>query len=329
MCPQPWASCLRRTGLRGCWRAVLGWGDDGGHARDSQVESEEAEEELSTGEEEEELLGEGATGQVHMKRDPDGTWVAIKRMKANSHLALREIDLLRRAQTHPHVVRFRRASIHADGQVHVVMHCEGRETLMDLLHRRRPPARARLRMQHGVAAGVAHLHSRGIAHMDLKPDNIAVGEAMHVRLLDFGLSLAPREGQTAHGVRGTREYGCPEMLLGREYDPFLADAWSLGVVVYAIEFNRLPFEEASSRCRSYWTFKHLHLVEGKTVCESIREVYRGTVWVQRGFDRLMPAQTLVLSRLLSVEDRAEPQAVLGLLSSALEREDPTESIEWS
>jgi serine/threonine-protein kinase len=101
-----------------------------------------------------------------------------------------------------------------------------------------------------VLQGVAHLHQLGMAHGDIKPHNILLaGEA--AKVTDFGSSLQPEEMYVRSRENGgTILYSAPEMLgiLGpgrRRSDPFLADIYSLGVLIYYLLTSRLPHDTSS------------------------------------------------------------------------------------
>ncbi len=101
-----------------------------------------------------------------------------------------------------------------------------------------------------VLQGVAHLHQLGMAHGDIKPHNILIlGE--QAKVTDFGSSLQPEEMYVRSRENGgTILYSAPEMLgiLGpgrRKADPFLADVYSLGVLLYYLLTSRLPHETSS------------------------------------------------------------------------------------
>eukprot|EP01129_Flabellula_baltica_P016157 TRINITY_DN847_c0_g1_i2.p2 TRINITY_DN847_c0_g1~~TRINITY_DN847_c0_g1_i2.p2 ORF type:complete len:400 (-),score=83.14 TRINITY_DN847_c0_g1_i2:1814-3013(-) len=97
-----------------------------------------------------------------------------------------------------------------------------------------------------ILKGIKYLHNRGIAHRDLKLENILVTsiEPLTVKIIDFGLSknFSTEILQTACG---TPEYVAPEVLMSAPYDQS-ADIWSIGVITFMILSGKPPFYGADN-----------------------------------------------------------------------------------
>lgn len=99
-------------------------------------------------------------------------------------------------------------------------------------------------MFHQVLSGVGHAHNHHICHRDLKLDNILLGDAglAHVKVADFGLSDFYRPGESMRSNCGSLSYLAPEIFRGTSNAGPPLDVWSLGVILFAMLFGRLPFE---------------------------------------------------------------------------------------
>ena len=77
-----------------------------------------------------------------------------------------------------------------------------------------------------------YIHSRGLLHNDIKPQNIMIHAPFQVKLLDFGLARGQTESGGA-GLSGTIHYIAPERFGGQAVDG-RSDLYSLGVVLYEL-----------------------------------------------------------------------------------------------
>ncbi|KAI7828217.1 kinase-like domain-containing protein [Gamsiella multidivaricata] len=86
-----------------------------------------------------------------------------------------------------------------------------------------------------------YLHSNGITHRDLKPDNMLVNAEGHIKLTDFGLSrITVPDQDDIKALLGTPDYLAPELLLGIGHGPAV-DWWSLGICLFEFLTGYPPF----------------------------------------------------------------------------------------
>ena len=94
-----------------------------------------------------------------------------------------------------------------------------------------------------LCKAVYYVHSYGIAHRDIKPDNVLLtseDENADIRLLDFGLSKIVGPNQKCTEPYGTLTYCAPEIILDKPYLKTV-DSWSLGVMTYLMLSGSFPF----------------------------------------------------------------------------------------
>ncbi|XP_072516507.1 death-associated protein kinase 2a [Salminus brasiliensis] len=95
-----------------------------------------------------------------------------------------------------------------------------------------------------ILKGVHYLHTRSIAHFDLKPENIMLLDKNvplpRIKLIDFGLAHKIAEGAEFKNIFGTPEFVAPEIV---NYEPLglEADMWSIGVITYILLSGASPF----------------------------------------------------------------------------------------
>jgi serine/threonine-protein kinase len=105
-----------------------------------------------------------------------------------------------------------------------------------------PPEEAG-RIANGLAAGLAHLHSRGLVHRDLKPANVLFDEEERPKLGDFGLvrhAVGSGTLTEAGTLLGTAAYISPEQAAGAPAGP-ASDVYSFGVILFRMLTGSLPF----------------------------------------------------------------------------------------
>lgn len=104
-----------------------------------------------------------------------------------------------------------------------------------------------------ICEGMSEAHAIGIVHRDVKPANFFVirrpdGSPL-VKILDFGISKIPLGGESqltgTQSMVGTPAYMAPEHMRAANKADQRSDIWSMGVVLYQLLTNRLPFDGES------------------------------------------------------------------------------------
>jgi serine/threonine-protein kinase len=93
-----------------------------------------------------------------------------------------------------------------------------------------------------VAEALDFMHSLGIIHKDIKPENVLLNARSEVRLIDFSLAQSKMDRllQLGRRVEGTPLYMAPEQIQGRKCDA-RSDIYSFGVMMYELLTKRPPF----------------------------------------------------------------------------------------
>jgi serine/threonine protein kinase len=93
-----------------------------------------------------------------------------------------------------------------------------------------------------ILTTVDYLHTRNIAHCDLKFENILYDEDTgELKLIDFGFSIEDPENNPPTFLCGTVFYMAPEEIMKKNIDVFKADIWSLGVILFKMATGLFPF----------------------------------------------------------------------------------------
>jgi serine/threonine protein kinase len=123
-----------------------------------------------------------------------------------------------------------------------------------------------------IINGVAFLHQHGLAHRDLKLDNCVVNDWGQLKLIDFGSAVPFAKGTALHdaqsfrsfdsrdsieyarGVVGSDPYLAPEVFDAVDYDPRLADVWSIAIIYCCMILKRFPWKIPKASDPSYRSF---------------------------------------------------------------------------
>ncbi|PSR89587.1 Serine/threonine-protein kinase [Actinidia chinensis var. chinensis] len=117
-------------------------------------------------------------------------------------------------------------------------------SLRKYLHQQEPhslPLNIVLKFALDIAHGMQYLHSQGILHRDLKSENLLLGEDMHVKVADFGISCLESQCGSAKGFTGTYRWMAPEMIKEKHHTKKV-DVYSFGIVLWELLTALTPFD---------------------------------------------------------------------------------------
>lgn len=193
-------------------------------------------------------IGRGGFGRVWEAHDRElGRSVAFKAIRLGSSASVHEARLLREAEVaarlaHPNIVTLYDAGRCDHGPFLVLELLRG-QTLARRLEQGSLERKAVLPLARALARGIAYAHQQGVVHRDLKPGNVFLCRDGQVKILDFGLAHAFGARKVAGG---TPAFMAPEQWSGAPEDE-RTDVFSLGVILYRLLADRLPFPSQGGR----------------------------------------------------------------------------------
>ena len=98
-----------------------------------------------------------------------------------------------------------------------------------------------------VMEGLKYLHGRGVAHRDLKLQNVLLDQQRVVKIIDFGFSTQVSPDLKMKLYCGTPNYMAPEILDRKEYLGAPADIWAAGVLLFTLLSGEFPFKGLNDR----------------------------------------------------------------------------------
>lgn len=201
------------------------------------------------------VIGEGNAGTVYLARStPTSNNVAIKIIPcAKVRGAVRREVATQLQLSHPNIVPLHRVTLarlpHAPPALALVMdHAPAGDMFSEVAATGGLPPRLLRRRLRDIASGLAYLHSKGIAHLDVKLENIVISDRNTAQLIDFGCARRFGGGDCAGvALGGTLQYIPPEVVKNANIPPSPeSDAWALGVVAYTSLVGSYPFNGARS-----------------------------------------------------------------------------------
>lgn len=242
---------------------------------------------------------------------------AVKLVKRDAcpDLACSEMLAQRCLLGNPHIISFKQAVLTSNHVAIVMEHACGGD-LREYLERNDqrvpegglPESQAR-RLFQQIAIAIDYCHRLGIAHQDIKLENVLldrIGSNPLVKLCDFGYSVrneaCAKSPVACSRAVGTPDYMAPELLLSPvAYNGKPADVWALGVLLYTLLTGTFPFWQAEDAGSAAEPNSRLRTIATRVV----RAEYKMPLHIS-------PAAQALLTMMLcpTVDDRATMEQVL-------------------
>ena len=107
-----------------------------------------------------------------------------------------------------------------------------------------------------MCLGLKKMHSVDLVHRDLELENILIDAKFRANIANMGCARR-QMNKFLHTITGSYAYGAPELVSGENYDGKKADAWSLGIILYAMVIGKLPEEDAQREEEASTVSMHL------------------------------------------------------------------------
>jgi HEAT repeat protein/tRNA A-37 threonylcarbamoyl transferase component Bud32 len=155
--------------------------------------------------------------------------------------------------THRNVIRIY-DFLHIRGNYAISMEYFPSHTLGNEINEKPLPLGKAVRYAIDIATGMSVAHQSGIVHRDLKPANVLLDDEGLLKVVDFGVAAAQREGDTqltkTGFVIGSPKYMAPEQILGKKADERV-DIYSLGVILYEMLTGEPPYHRGDHMAVMY------------------------------------------------------------------------------
>jgi len=194
-----------------------------------------------------EELANGRSGKVELATSIRGSPVVVKKMHKHAierdwvRNEVRAGEVLKDAKG---IVKFRE---HFEDESHdyvVVDYVKGDDLFVFMQKRDFKPLKERYArfITKQLVRSLLLCHRRGIAHKDVKLENICINKHLKTTLIDFGFCEFSLADYKSTRWDGTPEYASPEILLNLPFSTHKADVYSLGVVLFTLVTGMFPFD---------------------------------------------------------------------------------------
>ena len=199
------------------------------------------------------IIGKGTFSTVKLALDREtGEKIAIKILEKNKIKNKRdfirierEINMVKNIN-HPNIAQVLDIKEDEDKYYIMMEYCQNGELFNLILEKRKLNEEESSYFYYQLINGLEYIHINNIIHRDLKPENLLLTKDNILKIIDFGLSNYNTNDNLLSTPCGSPCYASPEMVSGKKYNGFTSDVWSTGIILYAMIYGYLPFENINN-----------------------------------------------------------------------------------
>lgn len=187
-------------------------------------------------------IGRGSTAAVSLATTFSGDFFAVKSIDLSSSALLQREESLISQLCSPYIVKCLGSDVTSNGDYNLFMEYISGGTLSDQIKKQGNKLEESVIRKHAfqLLMGLSYLHGEGMAHCDIKGQNILIGGGGGLKIADFGCAKWVESG--GGGISGTPAYMAPEVARGEDQG-FPADIWALGCTVIEMATGCHPWPE--------------------------------------------------------------------------------------
>ncbi len=191
-------------------------------------------------------LGQGGMGAIYKARSPNGRIVAIKIIKSEKNFDIdrfnRELDIIS-ILDHNYIIRIRDRGFFEKKPYMVMDYADSINLRQYIYSAEKKAIGDILSIIIMVCEALKYAHSKGVIHLDIKPENILITKNGLIKIIDFGISkiTSGLQSRTAtDNIMGTPSYMSPEQKMGLKNIDSRSDIYSVGVLLYEMISGQFP-----------------------------------------------------------------------------------------
>ena len=193
-------------------------------------------------------IGEGTFGKVKLAiHKLTGEKVAIKVLQKNLITDPKQYERIQneikylKLLNHPNIIKIYEV-IENDSSFFIIMeYAIGGELFNYIVLKEKLSEKETSFFFYQIIQGLHYIHLKKICHRDIKPENLLLSNKKIIKIIDFGLSSEYED--LLNTPCGSPCYASPEMLKGQKYKGLSVDLWACGVILFAMLFGYLPFDD--------------------------------------------------------------------------------------